>query len=54
MIQEAFVSVYDGMKHHRIKYPDLKALAKKSGIKVEIPETAEGGEEKEPAKDGIL
>lgn len=51
VIQDAFVSVYDGMKHHRIKYPDLKALAKKSGIKVEISEPIEGGEEKEPLKD---
>ena len=54
VIQDAFVSVYDGMKHHRIKYPDLKALAKKSGIKVEIPEAAEVSEEKEPAKDGTV
>ena len=34
VIQDAFVAVYDGMTHHRIRYPDLKALAKKSGIKM--------------------
>lgn len=41
VIQEAFVAVYDGMTHHRVKYPDLKALAKKTGLKMEIPEAAE-------------
>lgn len=41
VIQEAFVSVYDGMTHHRIKYPELKALAKKSGISVEMVENGE-------------
>lgn len=50
VIQDAFVSVYDGMKHHRIKYPDLKALAKKSGIKVDIPEAAEATENAEDGK----
>ena len=38
VIQDAFVAVYDGMTHHRVKYPDLKALAKKSGFKMAIPE----------------
>lgn len=52
VIQDAFVSVYDGMKHHRIKYPDLKALAKKSGIKVEIPD-AEGNDEKETPRESL-
>ncbi|MBR5328616.1 MAG: HDIG domain-containing protein [Firmicutes bacterium] len=45
VIQDAFVSVYEGMAHHRVKYPDLKALAKKTGIKVDIPETAEESKE---------
>lgn len=40
VIQEAFVSVYDGLKHNRVRYPELKALAKKSGIKIEIPDPA--------------
>jgi hypothetical protein len=41
VIQEAFVSVYDGMTHNRVRYPELKALAKKSGISVEIDENGE-------------
>lgn len=41
VMQDAFVSVYDGMTHHRIKYPELKALAKKSGISVEMVENGE-------------
>ena len=41
MIQDAFVSVYDGMTHHRVKYPDFKALAKKTGLKVDVPEPHE-------------
>lgn len=51
VIQDAFVSVYDGMTHHRVKYPDLKALAKKTGMKMNIPEASEaepGTEIKEP------
>lgn len=41
VMQEAFVAVYDGMTHHRIKYPELKALAKKSGIAVDMGENGE-------------
>lgn len=41
VIQDAFVSVYDGMTHHRVKYPDFKALAKKTGLKVDVPEPHE-------------
>ena len=43
-IQEAFVSVYDGMSHHRVKYPDFKALAKKTGLKMDIPEAKAAAE----------
>lgn len=41
MIQEAFVGVYEGLSHQRIKYPDVKALAKKTGLNVVVPEITE-------------
>lgn len=41
VIQDAFVAVFAGMTHHRVKYPELKALAKKSGLSVEMVEKAE-------------
>ena len=45
VIQEAFVSVYDGLQHNRIRYPELKALAKKSGMKIEIPDATDTAKE---------
>ncbi len=54
VIQDAFVSVYDGITHHRIRYPELKALAKKSGLSEDMVRKKEdnGKEEKTEEENG--
>ena len=47
VIQDAFVAVYDGITHHRIRYPELKALAKKSGLSEDMVRKKEDGEKEE-------
>lgn len=41
IIQDAFVAVYDGLDHQRIKYPDARSLAKNTSVAETVVRAAE-------------